>query len=188
MANEHSGERWLPVKGFGGRYEVSSRGRVRSWAKNQKGRVLKPQTTRKGYQRVNLYGPGGDSEYRVVHRLVLFAFVGPPPPGHETSHLNGNPADNRVENLSWATPAENTHLQVEHGTARRGELHGCARLTEGDVLDILARCAAGEPRKALAAEYGITKTHVGCIVTGENWKHVGSELRAALAAYRKGEG
>ena len=50
-----------------------------------------------------------------VHRLVLEAFVGPCPPGMETRHLNGNPKDNRLVNLAWGTPSENSQDTKDHG-------------------------------------------------------------------------
>ena len=48
---------------------------------------------------VNLYAADGNAKMEKVHRLVLEAFVGPNPPGLECCHNNGDPSDNRVENL-----------------------------------------------------------------------------------------
>jgi len=50
-----------------------------------------------------------------VHRLVLEAFVGPCPEGMECRHLDGDPSNNRLENLRWGTPAENTEDKRKHG-------------------------------------------------------------------------
>lgn len=52
-----------------------------------------------------------------VHRLVLEAFVGPCPEGMECRHLDGNPGNNRLDNLAWGTRKENYEDSVEHGTA-----------------------------------------------------------------------
>jgi hypothetical protein len=54
---------------------------------------------------------------RLVHRLVLEAFVGPCPEGMLTRHLDGDPANNHLDNLRWGTPAENFADSVRHGTA-----------------------------------------------------------------------
>lgn len=61
--------------------------------------------------------PAADSEKYVsatvlgrtipVHVLVLEAFVGPRPDGHEPDHINFDRHDNRVENLRWVTVSEN---------------------------------------------------------------------------------
>jgi len=42
----------------------------------------------------------------LAHRMILIAFKGPCPPGHQCVHLNGNNSDNRIENLEWASIAE----------------------------------------------------------------------------------
>ena len=45
----------------------------------------------------------------LVHRLVAMSFLGPPPSRQHTqvNHLDGNRANNAVENLEYVTPAEN---------------------------------------------------------------------------------
>jgi hypothetical protein len=44
-----------------------------------------------------------------IHRLVLEAFHSPPPHrGYQCNHRNGNKHDNRLENLEWATPSQNS--------------------------------------------------------------------------------
>src|SRR5690606_17793610 len=58
----------------------------------------------------------GSQSSPLVHRLVLKAFDGPPPRGHEALHANGVRDDNRLENLSWGTHSENQLDQVDHGT------------------------------------------------------------------------
>lgn len=67
-----------------------------------------------GYPRVTLKVGGARHNY-LVHHLVLKAFVGPKPAGMECRHLNGNPADDRLENLKWGTPTENSYDTVRHG-------------------------------------------------------------------------
>ncbi|QDF19815.1 HNH endonuclease [Mycobacterium phage LilSpotty] len=56
-----------------------------------------------------------------VHRFVCEVFNGPPPsPTHEVRHLNGDPRDNRPENLAWGTAKENATDRVRHGRQYRG--------------------------------------------------------------------
>lgn len=50
-----------------------------------------------------------------VHRLVALAFIGPCPEGMEVLHINGEPDDNRLENLRYGTRAENVADTIRHG-------------------------------------------------------------------------
>jgi hypothetical protein len=126
-------ERWLPVVGWEGLYEVSDHGRVRSldrtvemsnprWGCNFKrftaGRLLSLVSGRgsgrgwKGsgdYHAVNLSSQDKGRKKVMVHRLVLTAFVGPDPTNGKMdgAHLDGNTLNNLLENLRWATRLEN---------------------------------------------------------------------------------
>lgn len=101
------------------KYEVSSIGRIRN---KKTGHVLSNTRTGNGYLKVNL-GTGPKCTQR-VNRLVAFAFLGDPP-GDKVycHHINHDPADNRVENLEWVTPEENSLAHVEwHGKKYRVSL------------------------------------------------------------------
>ncbi|AWY05488.1 HNH endonuclease [Gordonia phage Morrissey] len=104
--------------------QVSDQGRVyrkpRTVIRGQdtytlKGRIAALNTGSKtGHLKVPIR-MGGRYFHAWVHRLVLEAFVGPCPSGMETRHLNGNPKDNRLENLVWGTSAENSQDTKNHG-------------------------------------------------------------------------
>ena len=66
------------------------------------------------------------------------------------------------------------HIAAEPVALRpsRGEVLPQAKLTAADIPVIRARCAAGEPQKDLAAEYGVCKQSISNIVRGLVWKHV----------------
>lgn len=114
-------ERWLPIPGHEGHYEVSDHGRVRSLDRTLRqkngalrwwpGITLRPMSTTNGYLKVRL---GGDN-WRLVHRLVLEAFVGPCPDGMECLHGNDVRNDARLMNLRWGTHKENQRQAVAHG-------------------------------------------------------------------------
>lgn len=113
--------RWRSVAGYEGIYEVSSDGRVRSLRRMDRvgrrvgGRELSIHTHPSGHQMVKL-SKNGIYKQAKVHRLVLIAFAGPPPDGCEALHNDGDPANNRVENLRWGTRSENVRDRVRHGT------------------------------------------------------------------------
>lgn len=115
-------ERWLPVSGYEGSYEVSDLGRVRSLdritdrGRKWRGRVMSPAPMRSnGYLIVSLWRDGSQRT-TLVHRLVLSAFVGPAPDGAEGLHGDGDPENNKLTNLSWGTHSENEMDKVRHGT------------------------------------------------------------------------
>lgn len=107
-----------------------------------------------------------------VHSLVLIAFKGPRPEGMECRHLNGNPGDNRLENLAWGTHVENMADREKHGrTAHQcGESHGMHRLEAKEVAELRRERAAGVPAKVLAKKYKISQSQVFRIINGERWK------------------
>jgi hypothetical protein len=118
-------EIWKDVPGYEGQYQVSDQGRVRSldrvvmcegavkgsYESRKKGRLLRPGPSNFGHLSVVL----GRRNTRMVHDLVLRTFVGPPPDKHECCHNNGNPADNRLENLRWDTRGANIRDAMKQG-------------------------------------------------------------------------
>ena len=88
------------------KYEASTEGRIRN---KKTGNVLAPQKSRsrgKVYLKVHL---GANALNKVIHRLVLETFEGPPEKGKLTfgCHLNDNPSDNRLVNLKWGNQSTN---------------------------------------------------------------------------------
>lgn len=107
-------EQWRKVEGFGGRYEVSHIGNVRS-TKLVKGgvRTLKTWLNGRKYVRVDLVLDSKTFSL-YVHELVAEAFLGARPVGLQVNHKNLDKTDNRASNLEWVTPQEN----VRHAVAR----------------------------------------------------------------------
>lgn len=104
-----------PVKGYEGRYFVTSTGDVYSlpfqvdckrgsWLKP--GRKLKPGKTKDGYRFVVLT-VDGESKTVKVHRLVAEAFIGNPNNLPEINHIDKNKENNCVSNLEWCNHAYN---------------------------------------------------------------------------------
>lgn len=100
-------------------YKVSDDGQVYSTYSN---RLLKPSTLSSGHIRVVV-----DRRHRTVHTLMAEAFLGPRPDEQEVRHLNGNPSDNRLENLTYGSKSENAYDSIEHGTHFNASKTHCKR-------------------------------------------------------------
>jgi len=90
----------------------------------------------------------------------------------ECRHINGNPANNRLDNLLWGTPTENAADRDLHGTTARGERNAAATLTESQAREIKYRPRRWGMGKALASEFGVSESLVSDIRTGRTWTHI----------------
>jgi len=174
MATEQSttaAENWKPVVGWESLYEVSDLGRVR---RRTSGRVRNFSPKRSRYYRITLKFNRKRTATKLVHWMVLEAFVGPRPEGAQALHTNDNPRDNRLENLRWGTAKENSQDRRRNngGILNTGEANGRAKLRETVVLEIRKRVERGEKHAALAVEYRVDRTTIRDIASGKIWKHV----------------
>lgn len=119
-------EEWRPVVGYEGRYEINADGTVR----NARTGHIKKQQVGQGYAWVALHDGGKPMRPGKIHRLLAQAFLPPPLPGQtDVCHNDGNPANNRLDNLRWDTHAANMADRRIHGTVRNqntGKTH-CKR-------------------------------------------------------------
>jgi len=140
-------------------------------------RRLKPATQRNraGHKYVS-FRLNGRLASRFVHRLVLEAFVGSAPEGMECCHNNGDPSDNRLENLRWDTRLANRADAITHGTQVRGSRQGRSKLTEELVREIVRLHQIGCLGTEIAVRIGVSKSSVNLILVGKTWRHVTDSL------------
>lgn len=123
-------EQWKPVVGYEGYYEVSDAGNVRSLdrvvqrptpsggfaAVPLPGRILRQKKHPKTGHRMVAPSRDGRQETLKVHRMVLEAFVGPPPTDRPFGlHWNDDVNDNRLENLRWGNDIDNRQDCIRNG-------------------------------------------------------------------------
>lgn len=120
-------EKWRPVVGFEGAYEVSDLGRVRSLRRQVTQRtrwggemlrwfpekILVPRVCGRYLAHI-LYS---EERKRTVlaHILVAEAFLGRRPEGHEVCHYDDNGTNNSLQNLRYDTPKANTQDAIRNG-------------------------------------------------------------------------
>lgn len=136
---------WKDVPGLEDSYEVSNDGLVRT-----KPKILKAFAAPKGgHMQINL----GLRMRTYVHRIVASAFIPNPDAKRVVNHKNGNPKDNRVENLEWVTHGEN----IAHGYRKNGRQHyssvavAAVRPDDGEIV------ATFKSMTAAAKAMGVTK-------------------------------
>ncbi len=112
-----------------------------------------------------------------IGRVVLVALLGRNlKRGMQCCHNNGNPNDNRPENLREGTPSSNQKDRKKHGTDNGslgfvGEKHPSAKLTWKQVNKIRSLFAKGSlTQRELANKYGICRPAISNIINGKNWK------------------
>lgn len=157
-------ERWLPVVG-NPKYEISDLGRVRSLIGTPK--LKNPTRDRGGYLRVNLSYEGGDRKLRLVHHLVLEAFVGPRPEGQETRHLNGDRTKNKLTNICWGTKEEQMADRKLHGRVVGGPVR--VRLNPRLVQAIRNDT---RPPNRIAKDIGCSHSSVRSVKHRQTWAWV----------------
>ena len=99
-------ERWKPIFGYDGMYEVSDLGRVRSKYSGE-WKVLMFDMDRNGYLKVGL-SKYGKVKHFLVHRLVAQAFIENDNIFNtEINHINEIKSDDRVSNLEYCDRSYN---------------------------------------------------------------------------------
>jgi len=110
---------------------------------------------------------------RLVHHLVLEAFVGPCPDGMECCHLDDDRTNNRLENLRWDTHRSNCADALRNGKQARGERHGNAKVTADVVRALRADYAGGGVTVAeLADRHQVSLAQAARIIRREHWSHI----------------
>lgn len=127
-----------------------------------------------GYKDKDGYGTIGfqGGVYR-VHRLIYRFLVGEIPPGLVVRHSCDNSSCVEIDHLLLGTAQDNDADRVERNRQAKGERHGMAKLTEGQVREIKELLKTGLPALEIAKRYGVKSRHcIYAISNGETWRHL----------------
>ena len=164
-----------------GRYMISNHGNLRSLDRKDsigrelEGRERKLRLNPNGYLDVNLHKDGKVLNCK-VHRLVAETFLRNTDNKRTVNHIDGNKINNRVDNLEWATHTEQQKHAYDSGlkVSKKGEQCYNCKLTEAKVREIRERRTKNPEVwtfRKLAKEYGVSKSQIHRIISGELWKH-----------------
>lgn len=161
-------ELWKDIPGYQGAYQVSTLGNVRSltrkitqigrwgtyFTRTLKGKNIRPgQYNKCGHVSVVL---GRGTNGLQVHKLVMVTFVGERPTDADIRHLDGNPKNNRLDNLTYGSRTENILDVYAQGKAWR-------KLTTVQVLEIRDFIKIGLKDKELSKKYNVNISTINCI-------------------------
>ena len=163
-------EFWKSVVGYEKFYQVSNLGRVRShdrvvptrggFVRTHKGQILTTDVHPKtGYHRVT-FALHGVNKKITLHRVVLTAFKGAKPDGMVGCHNDGDPSNNKLDNLRWDTLANNQRDKREHGTCGGRAVVRCDG-TEYSSLQQAAEHVNGDRSAIAKVCRGKLNTHRG---------------------------
>ena len=173
-------EEWRDIKGFGGFYQVSNTGKVRSCCNSHgtrgcwKFRSL--SANHDGYLKVRLQKGEKDATRR-VHTLVAEAFIPNPNNFDTVNHKDGDKTNNNVDNLEWADRSQQMIHAYKLGLKKpiKGSKNSQAKLTDNDVRYIRSHYKRGSQEfgtVALGKKFGVSHRVIGLIARGLSYKDV----------------
>ena len=167
------GEEWR--RHDGGGILVSSLGRVKHGYQN---------IVSRGCKRSDGYIVVGKSQ---LHRLVAEAFGLPRLPGqNQVNHIDGDPSNNRVENLEWVSSQENIRHSYLNNPNRG---NGGAQTSQAvEALGADGAVVARYPSiKAAAEALGLRRTGISECLAGRQKTCRGFQFRRVVEADEEGE-
>lgn len=156
------------------RYYVDSLGSVWSCKQTRWKKLSEAPGRNKNYNKVHLKTSFYEGAVD-IHRLMMLSFFGEPPRDKPwVCHKNGNSKDNRIGNLYWGGPPENSADRVRHGRSMRGNECPTSKMTEEVAIKVkkALKSPSYKNNVSIARELGITVAMVEGIKYGKSWKHV----------------
>ena len=164
-------EIWKDIPKYIGLYQVSNYGKIKNY---KTGKLRKPsRASRYGHLHIVLF-KNKIKKYFLVHRLVLEAFVCPCPKGMECRHLDGNPYNNRLDNLIWGTHKENVQDSIKHKTNYISmydkENYISAKVNKNKILEIRRLIEKGDlTQRQIGSMFKLDQSTISYIKRRKMW-------------------
>lgn len=189
-------EKFYPVKGFEDYYEITRSGKIKRKEGSVKqiysngeiisrkvtNKILKQDTSRKGYCSVCISINGLFKKAFAVHRLVALTFIPNPLNLPQINHKDGNKLNNNDWNLEWSTAVYNTNHKFTH----LDHIGGRGVLSKEAIIDIfmngiIMKKGIKSNYAIYCSKYNISPDSFRGVVSGEFYTGVTKHLK------RKGE-
>lgn len=150
-------------------YEISKDGVVRN-KKRLSECAQHKSSNNKGYLKLVLYKNGVRTNFE-LHRLLALTFIPNPQNKPTVNHIDGNPNNNNLSNLEWATIREQT-IHAYKNKLAGGEKHGMSKLKNRDIKFIRQLSKDGLTGYAIAKKFKMSHSNIQRIIKGVYWKNV----------------
>ena len=122
---DYNKDEWKEIPGLPG-YEISIYGDVYfkgdvSGKLRRKSGICVQHRNRRGYMTVAI-NIDGVKKRMFVHRLLAITYIENPENKKEIDHIDGNPSNNSLDNLRWATPKENSNNNISLERMRKSHI------------------------------------------------------------------
>ncbi len=173
------------LPGFHG-YKIGKDGSAWSVRKNGKLTRLFGYKTSLGYRQLKLTDDSGVAHPIFLHTAVLMAFSGPRPDGNVCRHLDGNPGNNRLDNLAYGTQKENLEDCLRHGTIAHGEKCGLSKLDDSQIESIRKmRFVDKDSFSVIARRFSVCQKTIANICHGRTWARTSGGSREPVYKQEK---
>ena len=166
-------EIWKDIEGYDGKYQISDLGRIRSFACDEKGKLLSVRANKQGYFYTSIYGFGTVKSFK-IHRLVAKAFIPNPNNYPCIDHIDRDKSNNRATNLRWCTLSDNQHnentIRYRQEHSPKGSKNVRSQAVEQRTLDNKLIKVYGSINEA-ARETGLHSTTIRtrCYMIDNTW-------------------
>jgi predicted XRE-type DNA-binding protein len=143
---------------------TDTKGRTRDFEK----REVIPSKTKYGYFELSL--GGRNCEKWLLHRLIAYVWIDNPNNCTTVDHLDGNKANNSIENLEWVSLEENIKREWEKGLVKFDLQKAyknwkvSSKIMPDVKLKIQKVHQEGKSQKELAETFGVSQSQVSVIV------------------------
>lgn len=173
-------EIWKPISRFNGFYEVSNKGRIRTYYDNNnqykndrrdRPKIKETYITHYGYMACTGHFMG-DVYCLYIHREIALAFIPNPENKPLVLHKDDDKLNNEIDNLYWGTHKDNHKDRQRNFGKEIGENATNNKIMESDAKRILELVNTDLSQRQIADMYGVDQSTISDIKRGKSWKHL----------------